>query len=141
MKKITILVGPKASGKTTRANEMAVGKKSVTITNPDLRNPYCFKDVQTDTELIILEEIVDIIQINELMNRQQLSVNGPLIYPFHMPIPQIIIITQKPVEHLFDTNENVDIIHCVHFDPWPVVLDEYKELSKSDVQNLKASVK
>ena len=139
MKKVTILVGPPASGKTTKANEMAKGRKFVTITNPDLQHPYCFQNVQPDTELIIIEEMVDVSAIYRLLKREIISVNGPLIIPFHMLIPDIIIITQKRIEHLIDTHESVEIIHCVHHDPWPIVLDEYQETSKSDVAKLKES--
>jgi len=139
MKKVTILVGPKASGKTTTANEMAKGRKSVTICHPDLLNPFCFDSVDTDTEVIIFEELTEVGQLNFLINRDKLTVNKYNSGPFTMQRPEIIIITQKLQEHLLQLNESVEIIHCVHHDPWPVVLDEYQETSKSDVAKLKES--
>ena len=141
MKKITILVGPQASGKTTRAKEMAKGKKSVIIEDSNYFFPFGRDVIPEDTELIILEAVTDVEQIIYIANRGNISVFGlkPIDLPFECP--EIIIVTQKSIEHFIKPNENVEIIHCVHFDPWPVVLDEYKELSKSDVQNLKALVK
>ena len=139
MKKVTILFGPKASGKTVRANKIINGRKSVTIYGADLLSPFCFESVDTDTEVIVFEELTDIRLINFLIDRQHLTVNKYNLRPFTIECPEIIINTQKLQEHLLQMNESVEIIHCVHHDPWPVVLDEYQETSKSDVAKLKES--
>ena len=141
MKKVTILVGPPASGKTTRANEMAKGRKSVTITDSSFLNPFGKRLIPEDTELIILEEVTDTDQIVYISDRDSIGVFGCKPIDLTFECPEIIIITQKPIEHLISTNENVEIIHCVHFDPWPVVLDEYNEISKTDVAKLKSLCK
>lgn len=119
MKKATILVGPQASGKTTTAEKMVKGRKSVTIVNPDLLSPFCYNSVDQDTEVIIFEEFrKQIVPLNSILNSKYLTVNKYNSRPETIERPELIIITQKLEEHLLQVNESVEIIHCVRQDPY-----------------------
>ena len=95
-------------------------KKSVTITDSSYFHPFGESQIAEDTELIILEGVTDVDQMNYIINRDKIRVfeRNPIDLTFEWT--ELIITTQRLDKHFIRINENVEIIHCVHHDPWPI---------------------
>lgn len=117
MKKNILIVGPKGSGKTTKALEIAslFDKNEVAlIINgenhlTDQFNPLLHKD----TKLIIYEEVVDIDNVKELLSiisiKTEKKYQNPVIIQ-----PKIIVIYQTPEDYIFEKHwhDRYEIIKC-----------------------------
>ena len=56
MKPITVIIGPQASGKTTKLWQLLVGKNYTLISDFDSDNPFLYSLVSPQTEVIAVDE-------------------------------------------------------------------------------------
>ncbi len=96
--KVTIISGPRGSGKTTLAQKIANGKKTVWIQNFDINNQFIYQNVEKDTEVIIAEEITAIYLIMCIISTDKIRVNKKMKEPFFMKRPEFIFVTKESVD-------------------------------------------
>lgn len=114
MKKQTILLGTNGSGKTYTAKQMTEGKKAVFINSDQLRNGFAFKDVNIDTEVIVIEEISCFDEIYWLTGCDFLVINKQCLEPFEIRRPELIFTSNCFEESHFFMLPELKVITCNH---------------------------
>lgn len=112
MKKVTIILGPPESGKTFKAKEMCKGKKSVWINNYDLGSPFVFREVDRETEFIVIDEFgdKDIERIKSLITSETIIRSKPGEWDYELVRPEVILTSNFYKESDFTPRSQVEII-------------------------------
>lgn len=102
MKKVTIITGPQASGKTTLAKQMTEGRKAVFITPDKGGNHFLFHEVKEDTEVIVMEEAYSASQVRAISGSNKIMIDRQCRNPIEIDTPDLIftsnILTKKDFE-------------------------------------------
>jgi predicted kinase len=88
----TVITGPSASGKSTLAKELTAGRKSVWL--QDLEGRFRYKDISTETEVIVVDEVADVRSAMDLMRATHLIINKQAEVSDFVKRPEVIVITQ-----------------------------------------------
>lgn len=114
-KKVTLILGPSPSGKTTKAKQLTEGKKAVWIyglTDSD----FAYSEVTRETEIIVIEG-ADISNKNSfsqflfLVTTVNLIVHKRGVHSFEMTCPDLIITSNTINPEEITPRPNMDIIN------------------------------
>lgn len=141
MKKVTIISGPPASGKTTLAKKLCKNKKAVWMDGWEMKSDFRFRAVEPDTEVIVIE--MDSIneaylgRLKMLVTSTHITVNKIGKQPFKMERPEMIIIAQRPI--LSGYRKYIREINLEPFDVKEIIqIDETRLDKKNVIENIKS---
>lgn len=140
MKKVTIIIGPQGSGKTTKAIEL-IGTKKTAWVNSLLEYPHVFPGVvQKDTEVIVLDEAFpgdSLEDITMLITSKTIMVKKILQQTiFEIERPELIITSNWLKESDFTPRPYLEIITC-NIPKEPVSIHNQDEEIKIIITHLK----
>lgn len=94
----TIITGPIASGKTTRAMELTANLKTVWMHPEDLQSPFIWQHLTKTTQCIVIDEIHrerHLPYIKNLLSSTHITVERPGKKAFSMPLPPLVIVGER----------------------------------------------
>lgn len=97
MKKLTIITGGRASGKTTEAKRIIGNDKYVELNRYDLNSIWKFREVTEETKHILVEESnLDTLKIfQEIIFKGFIEIHCPMRKPKIIRVPNIILVFQS----------------------------------------------
>lgn len=114
MHKVTIILGPNGSGKTTKALELCKGKKAVWLTNINLRNLYPYSEVEIDTDIIVIDEAANMPIVNYLIYSVAIVCQKPHGEFCLREMPEIILTSNFITEMHFIRSPHIQFITLSH---------------------------
>lgn len=111
MKKVTIITGAVATGKSKKAREMTASKKTVWLDRLNLKDPFLFQSITSETEVIVIDDLADqkISEIKKFIGTPKLMVNTRGKMSFEVERPEIIIVSNDLKKKDF-IRQHVDFI-------------------------------
>jgi thymidine kinase len=111
--KVTVITGPIASGKTTRAMELTYNLKTAWMPPEELQSPFRWQCVSKTTQCIVIDEIrreTHLLYIKNLLSNTHINVEKRGKKPFTRPLPNIIIIGERLKPSDFKSIPNIEFI-------------------------------
>ncbi len=105
----TVILGSRGSGKTTLALKLVKSKKYIKLEQWELKSSFCFKNIEPDTEAIIIDECTDISPIDSLLKAQQCVVEKQAEWPFIFEIPELVIVSSNLTKNDFSNYLNLNV--------------------------------
>ena len=119
MKKVTIIIGPRESGKTTLAKQLTEGRKAVFV-DPSNSGPFLFSEVKADTEVIVMEEVHSANQVRGIAGSNRIMIEKQGRLKMEIDTPDLI----------FTSN----LLTRKDFEPVPALDLEFIELTKNTIE-------
>lgn len=113
MKKVTIITGAAASGKTTKAGELTASRKTIWLDRLDLDDPFLFQSVTPETEVIVMDGLAgkkSLSQIKMLITTPMVMVNRKGKMSIEVERPEIIIVSNDLKKDDFRECQHLEII-------------------------------
>lgn len=113
MKKITIITGNQATGKTTKAKELTASRKTVWLNRLNLDDPFLFQSITPETEVIVMDGLAgkkNLSEIKMLIATPMLMVNRQGKMSMEVERPQIIIVSNDFKKDDFRECPHLEII-------------------------------
>lgn len=110
MNKVTIILGPQESGKTTKARELIGERKYTALSKSDLKSPFSWPGVYKDTEVILIDEFEKCERIKNLITSETITVHKQAEWPFEMTRPEVILVSGLYQEADFIKRRWIEII-------------------------------
>lgn len=110
MNKVTIIIGPRESGKSSLAHALAEKKKFVEINRNELSTKFCFHAVEKDTDLILIDDVEIKWIATDLITAQEIKIDKRSKSPLIIKRPELIITTEDEKFKGFNNYPWVQII-------------------------------
>ena len=112
MKKVTIITGEHASGKTTLAKKLCENKKAVWLSSLDIEK---VREVEFDTEIIVIDglAIEDMEKLKMLITTETFIATPKFKKEFFMERPEVIVTTNCFTKEDFIQRQHIEFIEMI----------------------------